>query len=355
MEARTLKDKLTIENIKDIMRDLGATESPNSTLEYTIYQTGTHHLNWDEGSFKLYLYHSTKSFFSYTEATSYDIIGVVEARWQLEGRDYTFADVLNYIAHISGLSDEDISTPTTHCSWRSLTKYLRREHKTYNGREFEHEVFEILPPYKHNLFLNDGISAQTMDKFSVGWYPPKAQITIPVFDCDGALKGIHARNTIQSIVDKGFKYIPLKTTTDDYRFKTGSVLYGINVNKPYIEKTKSVTIFEAPKSVLQMDTMYGESNAVALFGTNLSEAQRNMILQMGVEEVNLAFDKQYQECSGDEWDRYVRLIQKTAKMFKGYCRVYSLTDMGELLGYKDSPSDRGKDVYEEILGKKFMC
>ena len=38
---------------------------------------------------------------------------------------------------------------------------------------------------------------------------------------------------------------------------------------------------------------------------------------------------------------------KIGKLFKGYCKVTCLWD-GDLeqLGYKDSPTDKGRDIYE---------
>lgn len=350
MDIKELKNRLTTENIKDIMSELGAEESPNSTLDYTIYQTGTHHLNWSDGSWKLYFYHATKSFFSYTEAKSYDIISIVQARWDLEGKDYAFPDVLTYIANIAGITESDINIPTRHIHWKELQKYIGKNKKSFMPNCFDIANLKTTPPLKHKMFLDDGISAQTMDKFLIGYYPPKAQITIPVFDGDGNLLGIRARNTIPYMVERK-KYQPLKTINEHFKFPTGNALYGINVNKPYIQKSKNVFIFEAEKSVLQCDS-FGINNAVALFGTNLTESQRDILIQLGVNTVHIAFDKDYKECVGDEWDKYIKLIKKTANMFKGYAKVYTLTDMGELLGYKESPSDRGKDVFEKLVKKK---
>ena len=66
-----------------------------------------------------------------------------------------------------------------------------------------------------------------MSRFNIGWYSRNAQITIPVFNTNGDLIGIHARNTRKTLVDKGLKYQPLKTLNCEYKFPTGQAIYGL--------------------------------------------------------------------------------------------------------------------------------
>ena len=198
-----------------------------------------------------------------------------------------------------------------------------------------------------------------MQKFQIGWYPPRAQISIPVFSDSGDLLGVNCRNTTKIALEKGRKYFPLITCKENYKLKTSEMLYGVNVNKPWIEQSKQVLIFEAQKSVLQLDSMYGHSNAVAIFGTNLSTIQRNMIVGYGVNEVVICLDKQYEqayEMSQDEnteWTRYCKTVQKIAKLFKGYAKVSAVVDMGDMLEYKDSPSDKGKAIWETLFKERY--
>lgn len=360
-DAKELKNNLTLDDYEKIMFELGA-EPKKRTTEYIIYNTGDHNVNWEDGSPKLYFYIETKTFFSYTASCSFDIIGLVEKRWELEGLEYTFKDVLIWIANVVGLSTDtiEINKKSTQCSWKTmLSRYTNRKPTYYTGKIYDKSELSLCLPYYHKLFLDDGISIETMQKFQIGWYPPKAQITIPVFSESGDLLGVHCRNTIKKIVDKGKKYFPLITCKENYKFKTGSVLYGSNVNKPWIEQSNQILIFESPKSVLQLDTMYGHSNAVAIFGTNLSITQRNMIVGYGVNEVVICLDKQYEqlyETSQDtdtEGTRYVKTVQKIAKLFKGYAKVTVVADVGDMLDYKDSPTDKGRGVWETLFKERY--
>ena len=360
-DAKELKNNLTLEDYEKIMFELGA-EPKKRTTEYIIYNTGDHHLDWEDGSPKLYFYIETKSFFSYTASCSFDIIGLVEKRWELEGLDYTFNDILVWIANVVGLSTDtiEINKKSTQCSWKTmLSRYTNRKPTYYTGKIYDKSELSLCLPYYHQSFIDDGISIETMQKFQIGWYPPRAQISIPVFSDSGDLLGVNCRNTTKIALEKGRKYFPLITCKENYKLKTSEMLYGVNVNKPWIEQSKQVLIFEAQKSVLQLDSMYGHSNAVAIFGTNLSTIQRNMIVGYGVNEVVICLDKQYEqayEMSQDEnteWTRYCKTVQKIAKLFKGYAKVSAVVDMGDMLEYKDSPSDKGKAIWETLFKERY--
>ena len=79
----------------------------------------------------------------------------------------------------------------------------------------------------------------------------------------------------------------------DYIFSTGQVLYGLNMNQYNIKNQGEVNIFEAPKSVLQMETIAKNNNSVALFGVNLTKYKKKLLLDLGIDVVNICLDKQY--------------------------------------------------------------
>ena len=189
-----------------------------------------------------------------------------------------------------------------------------------------------------------------MEKFGIGFYPAKNQITIPVYDLDGKLIGIHCRNLNQYELDKGKKYIPLHTVSGlDYRFKSHEVLYGLNMNEPYIRYTKQIQLFESPKAVLQLDSIYSQNTGVGMFGMNLGKKRRDMILKMGVAEVIIGIDKDYEERNSKEFQAYLENVKRIARFFKGYAKCSVLYDKDNALAYKESPTDNGKEVYERLF------
>lgn len=353
MQAKELKAKLNIENYRQIFTALGA-EWKETNNEYWLLRTGCHNKDWQDGSYKLYFYLNTKSFFCFTECQcSMDIIELVKKRWDLEGRQYEFKNIIEWICGVIGLSERFNLNDNVinHQSWKSrLERYITPQNHTYIGKTYDKRVLKLLKPHYHKSFLDDGITIETMKRFGIGFYFPQNQITIPVFTEDGRLAGIHCRNLNQKVIDKGYKYLPLRLSNGDmFNFKTNQVLYGFNYNKPMIEKTKRAILFEAPKSVLQMDSYFGRTNCVALFGMNLNITRRNLLLKCDIKEIVIALDKQYRIKGDNEWEKWCKNILKIAKLFNGYCKVTVIVDENNLLDYKDSPSDKGKEVWCELF------
>ena len=175
-----------------------------------------------------------------------------------------------------------------------------------------------------------------MEMFRICFYPYAQQIVIPVFDENGNLIGLHGRNLIPELIEAGYKYLPVKLVNGvdekgnhgtEFRFNTSNVLYGLNLTKSNIEYTGEVTLFEAPKSVMQMNDILFLNNTVGMFGMNLQNKRRDMLLKLGVNK------------------------------FKGFAEVnviYDADDDFPLLDYKDSPSDKGEEIWD-LLYKNKEC
>ena len=354
MNAKEVLNNLTLDDYEKIFHALGVEEIKKQE-EFWILPTLCHNLDIGFASHKLYFYLNTRSTFCFTECQkSRDIIDLIGDRWRLEGKNFKFYDILTYICNICGIKDDNsFNQPTSPQSWKNrLSVYKNTKNTHYLGKRYDKDILKFLKPYHHKAFLNDGISVETMEKFGIGFYPPRNQITIPVYGLDGELIGIHCRNLDPNVIANGKKYIPLHTISDlDYRFKSHEVLYGLNMNLPYIKYKKEIQLFESPKAVLQLDSMYPQNAGVGMFGLNLNKQRRDMILELGVEEVVIGIDKDYTTLDYQDntkaYEVYCNNVVKIGKLFKGYCKVTCLWD-GDLeqLGYKDSPTDKGKDVYE---------
>ena len=97
-----------------------------------------------------------------------------------------------------------------------------------------------------------------------------------------------------------------------------------------------------------MDTIYGDKNcSVATLGQNISRQQIQLLLELGVDEVVLAYDADYTNYAQtvEKRKKYIRI----ANSLKPYFNVAVLMDLNHILNYKDSPIDRGKEKFEQIL------
>ena len=352
MKAKELLNILTLENYEQIFNDLGVDNIKKGESYWTL-PTLCHNIDISEASYKLYFYLNTRTTFCFTECQiSRDIFDLIAVRWKLIGNNnFSFSDIINYICRVCGINNVDKvgSQGFTQPAWKKrLSAYKVHKRSAYLGKRYDKSILRYLVPYYREEFLSDGISKETMEKFGIAYYPPMAQITIPVYDVDGELIGIHCRNLRQRALNKGRKYIPLRTVGGlDYRFKSHEVLYGFNMNRPIIEQKRQIQLFESPKAVLQMDTMYDNLNtSVAMFGMNLGTQRRDEILKANVEEVIIGIDKDYETEGSKEFESYIARVKKIASLFKGYARCSVLYDKDNLLDYKESPTDRGKEVYE---------
>lgn len=360
MKAKELLAQLNLDDYEKIFHALGVQEI-RKTDSYWIVPTLCHNLDISSASYKLYFYLDTKTTFCFTECQkTRDIIALVSDRWRLEGKqDFTFLQVLEWICGVCGINGAEKvgSQGFTQPAWKSrLSVYNVDKKSHYLGKRYDKSILRFLSPYHSPVFLNDGISESTMEKFGIGFYAPNNQITIPVYDLDGELIGIHCRNLNQKELDKGKKYIPLRTVSGlDYRFKTNEVLYGMNMNYPVIEQRKQIQLFESPKAVLQLDSMYDTpSTAVGMFGLNLGKNRRSMIIEAGVSEVIIGIDKDYETEDSKEFDKFISSAKKIARLFKGYARCSVLYDKDNLLANKNSPTDCGREVYEKLMADRMV-
>jgi adenine C2-methylase RlmN of 23S rRNA A2503 and tRNA A37 len=73
---------------------------------------------------------------------------------------------------------------------------------------------------------------------------------------------------------------------------------------------------------------------------------------LGVEEVFIGFDKEFYQHNSDKANEYADKLLKLAQKFTPYCKTYVLWDEWDLLDYKDSPVDKGKNVLEILMKRK---
>jgi hypothetical protein len=104
---------------------------------------------------------------------------------------------------------------------------------------------------------------------------------------------------------------------------------------------------ESEKSVLKYMSMFGIENdiAVACCGSNLSNAQINLLLNLGVEEIIIALDRQYKEVGDDEYQKWVKKLKTISKNYGNYVKITFMFDTDHVIDYKSSPIDEGKEKF----------
>jgi hypothetical protein len=347
-----IKKGFTKEQIIQILTSLGSESyhiSPNDEL---IFQTVCH--NASNGSYKLYYYPDSGYFHCYTNCgKNFSIYDLVK-----KNKHYSFIEARVYINNLLNIKEQRIgfiSDYTLTDDWDIFNKYSPRA-KKHNDNEYKHYPKTLLQFYKHLYpveWLAEGILPKSLERYHIRYDLINNKIIIPHYDIKGHLIGIRGRALNKEDEVNG-KYRPVIIENEVMRHSLSNNLYGLNINKKAIKTIKKIMIFEAEKSVIKCGGFYGRGNfTVACCGSNISITQRNIILSLGVNEVFIAFDKEYHQAYSSESDDYSEKIHKLAYLFTPYVTTYVLWDCKDnLLDYKDSPCDKGQEVFEKLMKNK---
>lgn len=95
------------------------------------------------------------------------------------------------------------------------------------------------------------------------------------------------------------------------------------------------------KSCLKYASYFGIDNdiSVAVCGSNLTNYQVQLLKSLDVEEIVIAFDKQWRESGDNEFKGWVKKLKEINKKYSSIVQISFLFDKWNLLGYKDSPID----------------
>lgn len=346
-----IKNSLTIDDVVFFLESLGVKRIEKYN-DHLVCPTICHHTldQIEEASMKLYYYQKDRQFWCYTgDCGSMTIFNLYQKFMKLNYHEVTYKQALEYITkcikHIS-ISDE-----VTRYNDEFIIAAARDEQgKDIIGlKEYNKNVLSCFNKYYHPSWLKENISKQTMDKFGILFSINENKIIIPQLDIDGRLVGIRARTLDEEDILDGKKYMPVKVGSVLYNHPTSYNLYGIYEHKQAIERYKRAIIFEGEKSVLKHDTFYGNASvAVAMCGSQLNKYQINLLIKkLNVCEIILAFDKENK--SG--WrEKIIKLCQKYSPQA---CMSY-VYDEYNILKDKDSPIDKGKDVWEKLFRKRII-
>ena len=188
-----------------------------------------------------------------------------------------------------------------------------------------------------------------MDRYDIRYSISQNKIIIPHRDVDGRLVGIRGRALNDWEVENVGKYMPIKLEQLWYKHPLSMNLYGLYENKEIIKKHKICYVFESEKSVLQFEDFGVPHCAVAVCGSQFNKYQLNILLKhCAPNEIVICFDKEEKEGETKYFDKLYALCKK----YNQYCNFSFIYDRFGFLELKDSPSDRGEEVFKQLLAKR---
>ena len=345
MNAQELINIITPSDILTLMNDLGA-DLVKETNEYFIFPTICHGGN----SHKLYYYKDSRSFYCYSNCGSMSAYDTI-----MKVKDCDFKTAFDYL--------------------RTIVNGYNKAIIGFGGRQFKNinlddivieQPLVIDKPFLYKMYndniklmkewVNEGISEEALRKFNIRFDVKGNRMIIPHMREDGQCVGIRVRNFNPKDIERG-KYMPLFYDDNCYSHALGSNLYGLNISKENIKKYKKCVVFESEKSVLKYESLYpGKNVSVSICGSSFSNQQKKMLLNLGVEEIVIALDRQYQDENDEEGINWKNKIIKNLKGLKDYCDISYIwdNDKDKLLEYKDSPIDKGREIFEALLRNRIQ-
>lgn len=351
VNVKKLKKMLTLSHYDTILHELGIPIFSKSNTEWRCF-SGDRHKNPYDGSPSLIFYPDTKIFQGYSAGRAYDAISLVQTRLNLLGQTCSFIDACNWILEKTGLDPTKITKPLTNnriYDWSELERFIRVRKYGNQLPEYDRNIIDTLPQLYPQAWIDEGISEETMSKYQIRYYERCNQTVIPCFDDEARLIGVRVRNWDKDRVEQA-KYMPLITLDGQcYKFNTNQVFYGINYNKPEIERTGKAIIVESEKAVMKLDTYMGRHNiALGMYGSNLGIQRRNQLIKMGVNTVSYVVDNDFIGQDDEFFEQWRQKIQHFIKLWDGFCRIEIVWDNLGLLGPKENATDRTKKVWEQL-------
>ena len=338
--VKDLKD----EEVIRLMYELGA-DRHEETDNYIIFPTICHNENATEASMKLYYYKDTHLLYCYTEDGPMSIYKFLENYYKTRNIEYNWGqDILKVVFQCSAATE--LTTKETIFKQSLKDKYRKRQ--SIQLAAYSPNVLESFVKQYPIEWLEDNISAGAMDKYNIRYSISQNKIIIPHYDINNRLVGIRGRALNESEIVYA-KYAPVKIEDIVYKHKLSLNLYGLNHNWKNIKELGICYIAESEKAVLQSE-LFGEKNCtVAICGSSLNIYQIKLLMQhCQPKEIVLCLDKE--ELPGE--DKYFYKLWDMCSKYKLYTNMSFIYDRENLLNLKDSPFDRGRNIFNKLLEKR---
>lgn len=248
----------------------------------------------------------------------------------------SFSNTVNYLASKVGIVEGDIVEIETPEIIKVLNRYNYKPNNV-DILKYDKSIINIYPNYIVDKWIEEGIPPYIQSLYDVRVDKDRKRWLLPSYDEQGNLITVQGRTYINNYEElKIPKYLYYKLNGD---IVLNSNLYGLNISNKHIKSKREVILVEGAKSAMKAYE-YGFKNVVAIQGSKITDKQVDKILSLGVDVV-LALDK----------DKKFKDIKGELNKLKPYLNCYYILDK-DLLDKKDSPVDKGKEVFEKLYGGK---
>lgn len=358
-----IKNSLTVEQVSEVFMELGGAP-PVMRNGMFMGETICHNPPGVAMGHKLLYYDNTKLFRCYTECReAFDIYQLVQKTKKIQhNEEWSLPRAVTWVARYFGFQGEYEGFEGDKIEdWKIMSHYKNLEKKEQEKREIElkfydRSILDRLPFVVVDSWQKEGIKPEVMKKYGIKFYPTEEKIVMPHEDENNNLIGIRGRTLVRKEAEMYGKYMPIKINGLMYNHPLSFALYGLNHNKENIKRAKKAIIFEGEKSVMLYESYFGVENniSVASCGSSISSYQFELLRKCDINELVIAYDRQFKEIGDSEFQLHVKSLRQLADKFKNYVTVSIIFDKFEKLNYKDSPIDQGKETFEFLFKNRIF-
>lgn len=272
-------------------------------------------------------------FYDYSSGVGGNVFSFVKRYYNCSGRE-----AVEKLKEYTGISDQVMLPREKMDATLVCKRFAQRNHteKQFTGTILPDNYMERYEKDDKRLLVweHEGISRASLDKFQVYYDRLTNRLVYPIKNIDGKIVNVGGRT-----LDPDWKEKKLKKYMYYYHWGTINTIYGLSDNLPEIRDKREIIIFEGCKSVLLADT-WGVHNTGAILTSHLSPNQLKILVKLGCRVV-FALDK----------DVDIRQDKNVQKL-KRYVTVEYIRDLSGLLDAKDSPVDKGFDVFKNLYNER---
>lgn len=317
--------------------------------DYLIMKTICHNSNPESASLKLYFYKNTGMFMCYTECGAMNIFSFLKKYKEIHHKDNEWYFLsLQQLGLNKKYTLDNFEKQSIINSYDNFTALKNKSE--YKHTIYPKSVLNVFSKIYPQEWIEEGITQKAMDKFNIMFSISQNKIIIPHVDEYGNLIGIRGRTLNKEEEKKYGKYMPVMIENKRYNHKLSYNLYGLYQNKQNIIDNNYVFIFEGEKSVLLMEGFKQPNCSVAVCGNKINKNILKQLIKIThPKEIIIAFDNE----EIDNEKEYFDYLYSVCYKYRHYCNFSFIYDIYGLTNYKDSPVDKGEEIFNKLVQQRF--
>lgn len=356
LDKASVKEGMTVEDVYNFLEKKGVSGKWMDT-DTIAFETVCHN-HIGEGSHKLFYYGNTKLFQCYTGGCgAFDIFGLIQKMAEVEDEWIDLGDAIQQYNESQEFvffgSSEGGIYPDGALDYK--TEYEKPKLLKYNPA-----ILDTMKDCLVKDWLDEGISPETHRKYQVKYNPSLGSAVFPHYDIEGNCVGIRQRLMADDDIKNLGKYRPYNKGDNYYSSPLSFYTFGLNHNAENISRVKKAIIYEGEKSTMKMDDVLGPNNniSVASFGMNFSRHQFEGLRELGVEEIVIGFDRQFETVTEPTMITKIfsRGFIEMMEVFESVERrvgdlgvkITYMLDVELISEHKSSPIDSGIETFDHL-------